>query len=243
MVLAKDEYEFNMIEAPNVPIAERAAAARWRVKDLIDYPIENAAVDVLDIPMEEGARNHAMFAVSARNETISSWVRRFQDANLGLKAIDIPEAAQRNVASLFEVADRGLAFLSFDESGGLLTVTYRGELYLSRRIDVVPGRLSEADAEARAQLHERIALEVQRSLDHFDRQCSSITLSRFMLGPLPADTGLADYLANNIYLSVERADLATVLDCNAVPELADPVRQGFFMAVLGAAMRDEGAAK
>lgn len=198
---------------------------------------------MLDIPVEEGARNHAMFAVSARNEIIAGHVRRFQDAHIGLAAIDVPEAAQRNISALFEEQDRGLAFLGFDESGGLLTVTFRGELYLSRRIDVSTARLLDGDAQTRSQLHERIALEVQRSLDHFDRQYSFITLSRFMLGPLADDAGLAEYLAGNIYVRVERADLAAAFDCSAVAELADPVRQARCMQILGAALRDEGAVR
>jgi MSHA biogenesis protein MshI len=242
-LLARDEYEFNMIEAPNVPLAERAGAARWRIKDLIDYPLENAAIDVLDIPVEDGARSQAMFAVSARNEIISGYVRRFQDVSMGLAAIDIPEAAQRNVSALFEEPDRGLAFLAFEETGGLLTVTFRGELYLSRRIDVSLARLIGGDAVERAQLHERIALEIQRSLDHFDRQYSFITLSRFLLAPLPAETELAEYLAGNIYVRVERADLASVFDCDAVPEMAEPALQACCLQVLGAGLRDEAPAK
>jgi MSHA biogenesis protein MshI len=162
---------------------------------------------------------------------------------MGLAAIDIPEAAQRNVSALFEEPDRGLAFLAFEESGGLLTVTFRGELYLSRRIDIPLARLIGGDAETRAQLHERIALDIQRSLDHFDRQYSFITLSRFMLAPLPAATGFAEYLAGNIYVRVERADLASAFDCDAVPDLAEPARQSFCLQILGAALRDEAPAK
>ena len=37
---------------------------------------------------------------------------------------------------------------------------------------------------------DRLVLELQRSLDHFDRQFSYITLSRLLLAPLPADLGV-----------------------------------------------------
>ncbi len=242
MLLGGDQYQLHSFDAPKVPAQELKSAARWRVKDLIDYPLDDAMVDILDIPVDANARNHAVFAVSARNEVLQRTVRRCQDAGIALAAIDIPEVAQRNVSALFEEDNRGLAFLAFDESGGLLTVTFRGELYLTRRIDIPLAKLLDKDPESRAQLHERIALEVQRSLDHFDRQYSFITISRLMLAPLPAQTGLAESLAANIYLRVDLADICEALDCQGIPELSDPARQGLCLQILGAALRDEKAA-
>src|SRR5512141_641180 len=43
------EYQLMMVDAPNVPREELKAAIRWRVKDLLDYHIDDAAMDVLDI--------------------------------------------------------------------------------------------------------------------------------------------------------------------------------------------------
>lgn len=242
MLLASDEYQLHTFDAPKVPAEELKSAARWRVKDLIDYPLDAAIVEILDIPVEANARNHAVFAVSARNDVLQRMVRRYQDAGIPLTAIDVPELAQRNVSALFEEENRGLAFLAFEESGGLLTVTYRGELYLTRHIDIPLAKLLDSEPDARAALHERIALEVQRSLDHFDRQYSFITISRIVLAPLPAETGLAESLAANIYLRVETADICKAIDCAGIPELANPARQGLCLQILGAALRDERAA-
>ena len=111
---------------------------------------------------------------------------------------------------------------------------------LTRRIEIPLARLLAAEGAARMQLHERVTLEVQRSLDHVDRQFSFITLSRFLLAPLPQETGLSDYLAANISLRLDRANIAEVLDCGGIPELSDPARQGFCLQMLGAALRDEG---
>src|SRR5438094_770493 len=82
-------------------------------------------------------------------------------------------------------AGKGLAMLSFDPDGGLLTVTYRGELYLSRRIDMPLAQLTDADLERRHQSFDRITLELQRSLDNFERQFSFISVARLLLGPSP----------------------------------------------------------
>ena len=235
------EYQMHQLEAPNVPAAEVKTAVRWRVKELIDYPLESATVDVLDIPVDKdgGTRNHSVYAITARNEAIARRAQLFNQSAIPLEAIDIPELAQRNIGALFEQENRGLAMLAFDESGGLLTVTYGGELYASRRIEIPLARLTDGAPEQRAQLLERIGLELQRSLDNIDRQYSFISLARMLLAPLPVETGLADYLAQNLYVPVETLDLAQGLDVSAVPELREPLRQAQCVQMIGAALRDE----
>ncbi|MGH8632286.1 MAG: agglutinin biogenesis protein MshI, partial [Burkholderiales bacterium] len=81
-------------------------------------------------------------------------------------------------------------------------------------------------------------LEVQRSLDHFDRQFSFVPVSRLLIAPLPDEVGLDTYLMQNLYVPVEVANLESVLDLDAVPDLAAPQTQSQSFMVLGAALRD-----
>jgi MSHA biogenesis protein MshI len=130
--------------------------------------------------------------------------------------------------------------LSFGEDGGLLTVSWRGELYLSRRIDVTLAQLLDADHERKHQSFDKITLELQRSLDHFERQFSFISVARLVLAPTAAD-GLETYLASNLYTRVETLDLGSIFDLARIPDLADPARQQRFFVPLGAALRGEPA--
>src|SRR5450756_1442903 len=41
------EYQLLMVDAPNVPREELKAAIRWRVKDLLDYHIDDATMDAV----------------------------------------------------------------------------------------------------------------------------------------------------------------------------------------------------
>ena len=100
-------------------------------------------------------------------------------------------------------------------------------------------QLLDADAERRTQNFERIALELQRSLDHFDRQYHYVPIAKLLLAPLPQEIGLQEYLASNIYVPVESIDLGTVLDFPAVPELKHPERQAQCLQTIGAALRDD----
>jgi MSHA biogenesis protein MshI len=242
-VLKSEDYQMHQLDAPNVPAAELRTAVRWRVKDIIDYPLDAATVDVLDIPVDRNAppRNHQVYAVTARNDVIEACVRPFNEADVPLDAVDIPDAAQRNIAALFEPAGRGVAMLAFYENEGLLTFTCGGELLLVRRIEVTLAQLSEADAERRDQVFDRIVLELQRSLDNFDRNYHYVPISKVLLAPLPRDLGLQQYLVPNISVPVEAIDLAAGLDFPAIPELKHPERQSQLLTTIGAALRDEQA--
>jgi MSHA biogenesis protein MshI len=242
-VLGQGEYQFLSVEAPAVPAEELKVAIRWRLKDMIDFPVDMATVDVLSIPADKAAagRPSPTFAVAARNTVIQACQDLFVGAKLPLAVIDIPEMAQRNVSALLEPEGRGLAMLSFGADGGLLTVSYNQELFLSRRIDVNLEHLLEPDHDRKHAYFDRIALELQRSLDHFERQYSYISVSRLVLAPTGA-AGLDEYLSSNLYTKVETLDLASVFDLSAVPELAEAAAQQRYFNVLGAALRKEETA-
>jgi MSHA biogenesis protein MshI len=112
---------------------------------------------------------------------------------------------------------------------------------LSRRIEISLEQLTGAGPETREQLFERIALELQRSLDHFDRQFSNIPLARLLLAPVPDELGLAAYLAGNLSAPVQSVDLGEVLDFHEVPDLREPAEQMLRWQTLGAALRVDTA--
>jgi len=243
-LLRAGEYQMQLVEAPNVPAAEVKAAVRWKLKDLLDYPVDAATVDVVDVPSDGSGhgRAHYVYAVSARNDQIAKWQKLFHNACVDLDAIDVPEMAQRNVARLFEQPGRGLAMLVFDDDGGLLTFTSGGELYMARRTDITLAQLGAPAAETRQQALDRLVLELQRSLDHFDRQFPRLSVARLLLAPLPTGTGVQQYLADNLYLPVQTLDLNEVMDFPGAPQLREPERQGTRLHLIGAALRAEVAA-
>lgn len=241
-LLSSGEYQILSVEAPNTPPDELKAAIRWRLKDMLDFHVDDATIDVLNVPVEKtaGARPNSMYAIAARNSLIQQRQELFATAKIPLTVIDIPEMAQRNFSALLETEGRGVAVLSFDTSGGLLTVTFSGELYLARRIDATLDQVRQSDPDQKIACFDRITLELQRSLDHFDRQYHFITLARLVLAPIgETATGLCDYLASNMYVPVEELNLDTVLDVTKVPSLKSlEMQQRCFMA-LGTALRHE----
>ncbi|OIR18229.1 competence protein A [mine drainage metagenome] len=239
-LLSASEYQLMMVDAPNVPVDELKTAIRWKIKDALSYHVDDATVDVLQIPSNKygSDRPQSLYAVAASNETIRKRIALFEKAKIELSVIDIPEMAQRNIAALFEMESRGLAMLTFGDEGGMLTITCDGELFLARRIDISLGQLQDADENLRQQYLDRVELEVQRSLDYFDRQFQHIPVSRILLSA-PQSLGLDKLLTNSLGMPVEMLDLAQGMDIFAVPELSDSEFASYALPVLGAALRQE----
>lgn len=239
-LLTPDEYQLLLVEAPNVPASELKTAIRWKIKDSLNYPVDNATVDVLQIPASKSGpeRAQSLYAVAAANDIIQKRMALFAQAKIKLDVIDIPEMAQRNIAALFEQQDRALALLAFDDRGGLLTFTSGGELYLSRRIEISAGQLQDASEKLREQSRDRVELELQRSLDYFERQFSYLPVSRVLVSA-PDATGVAEFLTTVITVKVEKLDLSQVMDISAVPELANSEFATYALLALGAALRQK----
>jgi MSHA biogenesis protein MshI len=243
-LLNPGDYQLLVVEAPTVPLAEMKSAIRWRIKDLLDFHVDDATVDVLDIPPEAGSqpgRNHSMYAVAVRNEIIRGCVKSFETARIPLAVIDIPEVAQRNISALHETEGRGAALLYFNNDFGLLTITSRGELYLSRRIEIGMRQILVAGPEARDELFGRVVLELQRSFDHFDRQYHFVPIAKVLLGPEPEDTGLLEHLKSNLDVPVEQVDLLGQLSFDGREE-PDAAAQWELFHLIGASLRHEAKA-
>lgn len=235
-VLRHGEYQLIQTEAVEGTPDEARDILRWKLKDQVEFPVDAAAVDFLPIP--SGGRTPQVFAAIAAESVVAPLVQAFQGAKLPLEVIDLPELSQRNLASLFEESGRALAALVFDDMEGLLSFTVDGELLVVRHVEISARQIIAADAERRTALFERIALDVQRSLDNFDRLYSAIPLSRLIVAALPGVDGFVDYLRGNLTVPVASMDLGSVLDLGAVPALLDPVRQFQCLRGLGAALRD-----
>ncbi|MBR7800064.1 agglutinin biogenesis protein MshI [Undibacterium fentianense] len=236
------DYQWFAIDHLNVPDTELRSAMQWRLKELLDYPVESAYFDVLKVPgdVQNGGRNQSLIAIVAANQTLANFQQLFHTAKLPLAVIDVAELAQRNWSVCLESPGRGLAMLSFDQYGGMLTVTFSGELYLARRLEINLSDLQHADESERTASYERISLELQRSLDHFDRQHNYITTEKLVLAPLGQSASpLRDFLTANMYLPVEILDLSSLVQMDTIPELKDAARQAAFFSIIGAALRQD----
>lgn len=231
-VMQPGTYYLHLVEAPDVPEDELRAAIRWRIKDLIDFHIDDAVIDVVQLPAQSrGGPNQMMYAIATKSDLIRAQVDELEASGLHLQVIDIPELSLRNVAALLEEEARGLALLYLGERSGILLLVRQGVLYLARRIDVGVGTLGAANGQ-RSALIESLALEVRRSLDYFESHYEQNAIPvLYTAGPDPADQ---DKLGAELGIAVRHIDLAGVVDMDAP---IDAELQRLCLPAVGAALR------
>jgi MSHA biogenesis protein MshI len=240
-MLRAGEYDIVLVDAPTVPSAEMKSALRWKVKGLVDYSIDQATLDFLTVPAAGAAegRTQQLYAVLARNDLLEARVREFDDAGIPLAVIDIPDTAQRNIAALYQSEERGVALAYFGRNLGLFTISHGDELYLTRRLELGVEELAEDADAAEGGAHERVVLEIQRTLDHFERQFRNLAVGKLLLAPTGRPTRLREYLGERFEMPVQQIDLTEVLSFGA--DKPDEQTQWRLFHHFGAALRDTAA--
>ncbi|KPV40194.1 hypothetical protein AN478_08670 [Thiohalorhabdus denitrificans] len=276
-LLYRPQFHLILTDAPDrVEEADLPAAMRWRVRDLLDFPADEAVVDVLPIPVRELPGEGApVFVVAARQETVRSRVTACREAGLELRDVDIPDMAHRNLALLLPREESpGTCLVILNPESPLITISRDGELIFSRLLGVDVreelGALSLAgeeatEAEGDGGLHfeegpsegeresrqealtgyaERLALEIQRSLDYYDSRFREAGVQRIHLaGEGALVEGLVERLEEVLGRGFRFLDPRDLMDISmdSEPE-SDPgeVRAQEAIYALGAALRLQG---
>ena len=241
-VMAAGTYNMLLVETPNVPAEEITSAVRWRIKDLIEYPIDDTVIEMLDMPEQANPGHKPMnYAVVTQKATVQEQVDTVVNSSLSMDVIDIPELCIRNIAVSLPNYNSGLAFLHFTENQGFLTITRDGLLYLVRRIEIGRSSLDSttADAEAIREAVSKIALELQRSLDYYESHYDCPPIRQLLLGPGAGLNNLPEALNAELGLAVGTLDLAELFDIQTPISVEE---QGNCLLAIGAALRSNQAA-
>lgn len=238
-LLPLGNYNLQLIEAPDVPAAELRAAVRWRVKDLIDFDIDDAVVDVVEVPPLKGGRDNMLYAVIARRAAVMTIIEEIEAAEVALDVVDIPEFALRNLAALIAEDVAGVALIYLDDDSGIITITRQQKLFLSRRIDIGRQRLLASGADTvTAELEgvlDGIVIEVQRSLDYYESQFAQPPVQGIVIAPLGGElAGVDSYLGSQLGVSARMLDLGELLEQRTPIAAADA---GRCLMAVGAALR------
>lgn len=231
-VLAPGEYQTVQVEAPQVPAGEMRQAAAWRVRELIDFPIDQAVIDTYDPPESTRRGQARVNVVVARRSMVAERIEMLRDAGLELAAIDIPELVQRNVCAHLPSPSGGHALLALEHDSGLLTLFRDGEQYLARGIDIGYGALAGGDRDTM----ETLVLEVQRSLDYHGSALSQPPPGGLYVYPGgdAADTLIAALRDNLDNLDCQPVTLADLVSVEHEPDHIGATT----LHALGAGLRD-----
>jgi len=242
-VLGAHAYQLQLLEMPNVPADELLAAVRWRLKDLIDFPVEEAVVELLEMPPHSNpGAPHTAYAVVTRRAEVLQQVEFMEQADLRMDVIDIPELCVRNIAVLLPQDADGVAFLHFTEDCGYLTITRKGVLHLTRHLDTGRRALAAvaSDDFTLQELIGGIALEIQRSLDYYESHYDCRPVTQIALGPGAGLDTLPAALTEHLGVTVRSIDLQ---DLFSLEDEISPEEQGGCLLAVGAALRADQAAQ
>jgi len=240
--------DLRLVESPDVPDSELREAVRWRIRDLIDFPVDEAAIDVFDMPQGAGSSGREtgkmMCVVVARNPVIAQKAGMVNRSGGELDVIDITDLALRNVLSLTAADATGVALLYVEPAYSLILITAESTLYLSRRIWIGANELAgiagkESDSPEFRRVADALALELLRSLEYYESHFSRPAVESLYIAPHgAAEAALHAYLGHALGVQVQGLDLNRLLD-TAEPLSAEQQARG--LLAIGAALRYERA--
>ncbi len=244
LVLESGSYALPLVETPEVPADELRAAVRWKIRDLIDFHVDDAVIDVFQVPNEKAGRQQMMYAVAAPMQLVREQIELARELDLDLKCVDIAELAQRNIAAQLPEDVAGVALLYLGPTSGLITLTRQATLYMARYLDMgleALGPMSGGDEDgpppqATGWL-DVLTVEIQRSLDYFESNFSQAPIHELVIAPLCRPVpGICRYLSAQLGANTRMLDLSSVIDTG---ERVDDMVQARCFPVIGAAMREE----
>jgi len=241
LVLTNEYYRRLNIDAPSVPDNEMNEAIRWKIADLIDFPIEKAVVDYYTVPLSMRANTGKVLEVIVSStDLILELANKSKQAGLQIKVIDILETVLRNLAFLLPENKRGVAVLYLQETTGTILIQKEGVIYLSRNLDIGYqdlglGAVSRGDEDPYSTEQNNLALEIQRSLDYVESYYGIPPISGLAVIPLAQNTqDLLNILNSNLGITARIMDLTAIVDNDVV---LDDATQSRCSPVIGATLR------
>lgn len=233
-VMNPDQYSIHLVEAPDVEPGELRAAVRWKLKDLLDMKIEEAAIDIFEVPEDAYRGRKMVYVVAARKSRIQEVVGNITDAGLELAIIDVPELAMKNVSNCYLDDSKGIAFMDLRRTGSTINITRENALYLTRRINTQLDAHVMESAEW-GTLKDRLVLEIQRSLDYYESQMGQGRIDRVVIAHREKDTdGMLAALNEMLTAEVSVLDLT---ECIGSAIELTPKTQQICMTAIGGTLR------
>lgn len=241
-VIQLEDYSIFSVEAPTVPDDELQEAIRWQIKDLVDFDIDSACIETFPAPHGSGInQKQQLYVVVTQRNILQQQVDQVRLTNTELDIIDIPELVLRNIAALLPESDAGVTMVYLTEKRGMVLISRRGQLYFARTMEVgldalvAPCSADEGLSLSNAPAFDHLVLEIQRSLDYYDRYFSQPPVGGIVFTPLLAEpAGLLEHISNSLDLPVRQLRLTDFMTFNCQPSQQEQAR---CLIAIGAALR------
>lgn len=181
IVLPSNRYELFMLDPLAVPNEEIHAALRWRLKELITYPIQEACWDFFQIPTQD-ARHYLLCVIVTQTHWLNEIVSYLTQAGLAVNNISIPPLSLRNLLSRLPHGMQTQGLLYLENQTLKFLISKKETLYLVRQFDSLLPTFSYHLLDDPDYLAE-LTLFLERSFDYCQTQLHQETVKFLQLTP------------------------------------------------------------
>jgi len=244
LCLHPSQYIHALVDRPEVEDYELEDALRWRIADLIDYPVTEAVIDTYEVA--EGtadSESNQLGVTIVRRSVADGFCQTLTEAGLVPVAFDIVELCQRNISELLPESERGVLLVQLRHTSTQMLGYQKGQLLISRNMAILGDEVSdelqslaEGNRDGGTML-ENLTVEVQRTINFYSSRARRPPPSGLVQLPFAGELpGLTTHLT-------QMADVpARPLDINALLESREPIDNALQAAAIdaiGAALRIE----
>lgn len=235
IVLSPTDYRLIFLDAPSIDESELGGAAKWLVKDFIDFPVEEAVVDAFPLPVRDGQPSK-MYAVVAKLAYVKSRIQLLEQAGLETVCIDIAELALRNVMSYLEEGSKEVGLLMMQPDFHALLVTREKSLCLSRNIETQIEYFPEVEkTPEQEEALSKLASEIERSVNYFQSHIGKGDFNKIWINSLlPDQVKLMQLLGETLTVPMDLLDLNQYFTFSEKLEAKKQVRT---LLAMGGALR------
>lgn len=212
IVLSASQYQIVQVDKPNMPEDEINAALKWQIKDLVTVEPENMVVDYFSGPVLAGGAEK-INVVCAKKQDLTSMLSALDKDELSVKSITTEEFAFAGLVPNQEQATLLLCQQPNEEV--LILIVKDGHIYFNRRLRGFAQLGSKSHEELEFGSIDSLSLEIQRSMDYFERQLKQPPIKDIqVILPIKTENYIANKLAENTTASVNILSLDETIISN-----------------------------
>lgn len=211
LVLHPDHYKLLFINSPNVPETEFRNAARWQIKDMINYSLDDLAIDIF-YPRDSQTKLKKIYVIAAQKSLLQKITGIVSECQLTPVVIDIREFALRNIITKIKNAPEVCGALDIADDSCLMLIVQNGHVQFVRRIPIGIRTIKETNSAA------NLIAEIQRSLHYCEVELRQKAPEKYFLTP-------SNILETTFFeaISKELAKELQLIDLNGIISAVQPL--------------------
>lgn len=144
-VTALPEYEIvsRLVSLPPLKESEIKDALRFEAETFVPYPLDQVSIDYEVIEEDEAGRL-TVFAIAAKNDLISNYIKVFKTVGIDLLAIESPAVSMRRILKQMNTASVATMLVDIGEKYSEIVAFKNGNIYFARSMPVGGESLTRA---------------------------------------------------------------------------------------------------